>query len=82
MLARLKSYQIKFLKVKLTNTDNATGSRTTPACVRLNQTQTGLRNLHMIDKPRGICDPEFKRKEPVRNQESRKHKGKCATKLD
>ncbi len=60
MLVWLKLNHIKFLKVGLTHPDTAIGSRITPACVHLNQTRTGLSNLHMINSPRKFFDQELK----------------------
>ncbi len=74
MLVRLKSYLIRFLKVKLTHPDNATGSLITPAHLRLNWTQTGRSVLHLIDSPRGAFDSELEQHKFVaKNEEESKN---------
>ncbi len=65
MLSWLKLYYIEFLKVKLTHPDNATGGRITPACLRLNWTQTDLSNLHMINSSRSVFNLELQQQKFV-----------------
>ncbi len=61
VLVWLKPYVIEFLKVELTHPDNAIGGQTTPACIRLHWTQTGLNYLCVIDSPHGAFDPGLDR---------------------
>ncbi len=57
-LVRLKLYQIEFLKVEQTHPANVIESQITPACLRLNQTWTGLNNLYMIKNLHSVFDME------------------------
>ncbi len=59
-------------KVELTHPDNATEGQITLACIRLNQTCTGLSNLHMIDSPHGVFDPELEQNKFVEGSQKLK----------
>ncbi len=59
MLVWLKSHQMEFLKVELTNPDNVIGNQITPACLHLNQTQTGLNILCMINSYCSVFEQQF-----------------------
>ncbi len=73
VLVRLKSYQIKLLKVELTHLDIVIGSWIAPACKHLNWTQTGLSVLRRIDLC-DICDLELEQHKLVKeSQEENKN---------
>ncbi len=53
------------LKVKLKHSDNAIGSRFTPACIHLNWTWTRITSHHMVNSPHCIFDAELEQLEFV-----------------
>ncbi len=76
MLVPLKSYEIEFLKIKLTHPDNVIGSWITPACLHHNRIRTGLSNLSMIDTPseldqhKCVEESQYENKNPVSTRRS------------
>ncbi len=76
MLVWLKLHQNEFLKVNLTHSDNEIEVELLlHVHIRLNRTQTGLRNLHILMVPAAVFDLELEQHKFVeeRQQDYKTH---------